>query len=84
MDVFVDSMAFAHPSTVVPLAHTQFWRAYQTAWDGVMRGQIPAKEALMQAEREVQRALDQQLEYNRFYADHLDRRETARAKTGGK
>lgn len=75
MDVFVSSMDFARSSTVVPLAHTQFWRAYQTAWDKVMRGSATAREALLEAEREVQRALDEQLAYNLFYADYLDRRE---------
>lgn len=73
MDVFVASMEFARSSTVIPLAHTQFWRAYQTAWDKVMRGTATAEEALLEAEREVQRALDEQLAYNLYYAEYLDK-----------
>lgn len=73
MDVFVESMTWARSSTVVPLAHTQFWRSYQTAWDRVMRGDATAQQALKQAEAEVQRALDDQLEYNLFYRDYVRR-----------
>jgi len=71
IDVFVQSMEWAHTSTVVPLAHTQFWRSYFDAWDRVMRGTQTAEEALRQAEREVQRALDANIEYSSFYAEHL-------------
>lgn len=72
MDVFVESMEWAHSSTVVPLAHTQFWRSYEGAWDRVMRGRQTAEEALRQAEREVQRALDSNIEYGLFHARQLE------------
>ncbi len=72
-EVFVRSMEWAHTSTVVPLAHTQFWRSYSEAWERVMRGTQPAGEALTQAEREVQRALDANIEYSRFYGERLER-----------
>jgi multiple sugar transport system substrate-binding protein len=72
-EVFVKSMEWAHTSTVVPLAHTQFWRSYSEAWDRVMRGTQTADEALQQAEREVQRALDANIEYSRFYRERLER-----------
>jgi multiple sugar transport system substrate-binding protein len=71
MDVFVDNMQWGHTFTVLPLAHTQFWRAYQVAWDSVMRGDKTAKEALKQAEVTVQEALDEQLAYNAFYREYL-------------
>lgn len=79
MDVFVESMQWAQSSTVIPLAHTQFWRSYQEAWDRVMRGTQDAGEALRQAEREVQRALNDQIGYNEFYTEYLDRRGRKRA-----
>ena len=75
MDVFVENMQWGHTFTVIPLAHTQFWRAYQQAWDSVMRGDKTAKEALKQAELIVQKALDEQLAYNVFYREYLKKQE---------
>jgi multiple sugar transport system substrate-binding protein len=74
MNVFVESMQWGHTFTVVPLAHTQFWRAYQDAWDGVMRGNKSAEEALKQAEITVQNALDEQLAYSYFYREYLKKK----------
>jgi multiple sugar transport system substrate-binding protein len=74
MNVFVDSMQWGHTFTVVPLAHTQFWRAYQQAWDSVMRGNKNAEEALKQAEATVQIALDEQLAYSDFYREYLKKK----------
>ncbi|GAB4321620.1 MAG: hypothetical protein Kow0059_16320 [Candidatus Sumerlaeia bacterium] len=72
MSVFVESMKWGRSPTVVPLAHTQFWRASQEAWDSVMRGLAASPEAaLAQAERTVQKALDEQLAYNEFYRRYL-------------
>lgn len=83
-DVFVESMNFAHPSTVIPLAHTQFWRSYQTAWDKVMRGSATAEEALQMAQEEVQNALDEQIAYNEFYSKYLEEKEeSGEAVAGG-
>lgn len=74
MDVFVKSMEWAHTSTVVPLAHTVFWRTYQDAWDQVIRGDRDAATALKQAQATVQKALDEQWEYSRFYTDYTRKR----------
>jgi maltose-binding protein MalE len=74
MDVFVKSMEWAYPSTVVPLAHGVFWRAYQDAWDQAIRGQRSAQVALEQAQQTVQKALDEQWEYSSFYKDYLHRK----------
>jgi len=79
MDVFVESMKWARSSTVIPLAHSQFWRAYSEAWDAVMRGEKTAREALEQAQTTVQRALDEQLEYVQFYRDQLHREKSDEA-----
>lgn len=69
MPVFLQSMQWANSPTVVPLAHTVFWREYSRAWDDAVRGQLPAKAALERAEREIQSVLDDQLEYNDFYLE---------------
>jgi ABC-type glycerol-3-phosphate transport system substrate-binding protein len=71
MKVFVDSMAFGHSPTVVPLAHTQFWRAYIEAWDAVTLGKLDAATALRKAESAVQRGLDEQWDYARFYNEQI-------------
>lgn len=73
MQVFLDSMQYAHTPTVVALAHTVFWREYGNAWDEVMRGRRSARDALRRAEQEIQRALDDQLIYNDFYREYLER-----------
>jgi len=71
MDTFTESMQWAHTSNVVPMAHTVFWREMTSAWDRTIRGDATAKEALEEAERAVQKALDDQIDYNLFYRDHL-------------
>jgi len=69
-EVFVESMKWARSPTIVPLAHSVFWREYGSAWDRVMRGLQAPLEALSDAEREIQRALDDQLEYYDYYQRH--------------
>lgn len=75
MDVLIDTMKWARTPTIVPLAHAIFWREYQNAWDQVVRGQKSAREALEAAEKEVQRALDDQIDYNEFYTEYLRKKE---------
>lgn len=79
MNVFVESMAFARSSTVIPLAHSQFWRAYQEAWDAVMRGAKTPNEALDEAQATVQKALDDQLAYNEFYREYVRKKNATSA-----
>ena len=67
MDVFTESMDFAHSSTAIPLAHTVFWGEYTAAWERAVRGKESPKEALLRAERIVQRTLDQQWEYAEYF-----------------
>jgi len=67
MPVFLESMQYAFSPTVVPLAHTVFWREYSRAWDDAVRGQFSARQALERAQREIQSVLDDQLEYNDYY-----------------
>lgn len=72
MDIFIKSMDFAQSSTVVPLAHSVFWREYPNAWDKVMRGVQTPEAALAEAERQIQKALDDQLAYSDFYLNYLN------------
>ena len=65
------SMEWGHTASVVPLAHSQFWDSYAKAWDSVMRGNKTPEEALRYAEETVQKALDEQIEYNQFYPEYL-------------
>ena len=71
MPVFLESMETAHSPTVVPLAHVTFWREYGKAWDLAIRGIKSPREALEEAEREIQKALDSQIEYDRYYREYL-------------
>jgi multiple sugar transport system substrate-binding protein len=81
MDVFVKSMDWAQSSTVVPLAHTVFWRSYQDAWDRVMRGAAEPERSLAAAEYETQKALNDQLEYIDFYREHLKKEQRTDTKS---
>jgi multiple sugar transport system substrate-binding protein len=75
MAVFLESMQWAHTPTVIPLAHAVFWREYGNAWDEAVRGLKPARVALANAEKIIQDALDDQLEYDEFYRKYLRQRE---------
>jgi len=77
MAVFLESMQWAHTPTVIPLAHAVFWREYGNAWDEAVRGLKPARVALAKAEKIIQDALDDQLEYDEFYRNYLREREEA-------
>ncbi len=77
MAVFLESMQWAHTPTVIPLAHAVFWREYGNAWDEAVRGLKPARAALANAEKIIQDALDDQLEYDEFYRNYLRQREAA-------
>ncbi|MCB9782403.1 MAG: ABC transporter substrate-binding protein [Candidatus Omnitrophica bacterium] len=78
MDIFLESMDNAYSPTVVPLAHVTFWREYGKAWDLAIRGIKSPREALEDAQREIQKALDSQIEYDRFYRNYLTEREEGR------
>jgi multiple sugar transport system substrate-binding protein len=66
MRVFADQMAVAHSPTVVPLAHDVFWREFFGAQERVLFGLQTPGEALAQAERVVQDALDRARAYDDF------------------
>jgi len=82
MPVFIESMKWGTPTTVVPLAHTVFYREYALAWDNATLGKKTPRQALLDAETEIQRALEGQLDYAEFYRKHLEQ-ETAMAEDRG-
>ena len=73
MPIFLESMKWAQTPTIIPLAHSVFWREYAVAWDEVMRGKKTAREALETAERTIQRSLDDQLTYNDYYLEYMQK-----------
>lgn len=77
MDTFIESMKWGTPTTVIPLAHTVFYREYALAWDNATLGKKPPRQALRDAESEIQRALDHQLDYAEFYREHLEKASAA-------
>lgn len=83
MAVFLESMHWAHTPTVIPLAHAVFWREYGNAWDEAVRGLKPARAALANAEKIIQDALDDQLEYDEFYRTYLREQEEAKERNRG-
>lgn len=65
-EVFVRMMDFAHSPSVVPMAHDVFWREMMGAQEKVIRNLQSPTDALQQAERAVQGALDEALAYDRY------------------
>lgn len=72
LEVFARQMEVAHSPTVVPLAHDVFWREFFGAQDRVIYGRQTPAEALRQAERVVQDALDRAADYDRYVRASVD------------
>src|SRR5690606_19315463 len=72
LEVFARQMEAAHSPTVVPLAHDVFWREFFGAQDRVIYGRQTPTDALRQAERVVQDALDRAADYDRFVRASVD------------
>ena len=72
LHVFARQMDVAHSPTVVPLAHDVFWREFGGAKDRVIYGRQTPREALQQAERVVQDALDRSTSYDRYVRANVD------------
>ncbi len=72
LEVFARQMEVAHSPTVVPLAHDVFWREFFGAQDRVIYGRQTPREALRQAERVVQDALDRSVDYDRYVRANVD------------
>ena len=66
LEVFARQMEVAHSPAVVPLAHDVFWREFFGAQERVIYGRQTPAEALRQAERVVQAALDRAASYDRY------------------
>jgi multiple sugar transport system substrate-binding protein len=72
-EIFVRQMDYAHSPAVVPLAHDVFWREFYGAQERAIFGRQSAGDALRQAERVVQRALDTAVEYDDFVRTQIER-----------
>lgn len=70
-EVFVRQMDYARSPSIVPMAHDVFWREFENAQERVMFGMQTPERALTRAERIVQRALDEALEYDRFVRERF-------------
>jgi multiple sugar transport system substrate-binding protein len=71
--IFVRQMDFARSPSIVPMAHDVFWREYMGAQERIMHGIQTPEAALMQAERIVQRALDDAREYDTYVRAHIEK-----------
>ncbi len=65
-EIFVKQMDYAHSPAIVPLAHGVFWREYLNARERAVQGIQTPEQALLQAERQVQVALDKAIKYDRY------------------
>jgi ABC-type glycerol-3-phosphate transport system substrate-binding protein len=64
--IFTDQMEQTRSKSIVPLVHDIFWREFSLARERSLRGVMPPREALLQAERTIQSSLDRALEYDRY------------------
>ncbi len=72
MPIFVKQMDVAHSPTIVPMAHSAFWREFVGARERALHGLQTPEEALRQAGQVIQRELDRALEYDNYVRDHME------------
>ena len=65
-------MDFAHSPAIVPLVHGIFWREYLNARERAIQGLQTPKEALKQAEFQVQTDLDKAFSYDSYVRKAID------------
>ncbi|TVQ13097.1 MAG: ABC transporter substrate-binding protein [Balneolaceae bacterium] len=71
-EMFTRMLAVARSPSVVPMAHDLFWREYGAARESIKYGRRTPGQALMQAERRIQRELNDAIEYDRFVRSRMD------------
>lgn len=64
--IFTDQMEQSRSKSITPLVHDIFWREFSLARERSLRGVLPPQQALEQAERTIQAALDRALEYDAY------------------
>jgi len=64
--IFTGQMEQTRSKSIVPLVHDIFWREFSLARERSLRGVMPPQQALAQAERTIQAALDRALEYDAY------------------
>jgi multiple sugar transport system substrate-binding protein len=72
-EIFVNQMDYSRSPSIIPIAHDVFWREFMGAQERVIHALQTPEVALTQAERIVQRALDDALEYDRYVRAHMDK-----------
>lgn len=70
--IFAQQLEHAKTPVIVPLAHAVFWREYAGAHERALLGAQTPREALLQAQRLTQLALDKAMEYDRYVREHMD------------
>lgn len=69
--VFIKQMDYAHSPAIAPLVHGVFWREFLNARERAVQGIQTPMQALMQAESQVQLALDKALDYDIYVRSTL-------------
>lgn len=71
VSIFTGQMEQTRSKSIVPLVHDIFWREFSLARERSLRGVMPPQEALQQAERTIQAALNRALEYDTYVNAHM-------------
>jgi len=64
--IFSGQMEQSRSKSIVPLVHDIFWREFSLARERSLRGVMPPRQALLQAENTIQSFLDRALEYDTY------------------
>jgi ABC-type glycerol-3-phosphate transport system substrate-binding protein len=64
--IFVEQMEVAHSPAIVPLVHGVFWREFLGARERAVKGLQSPREALAEAERQIQLELDKAVAYDKY------------------
>lgn len=62
--IFIEQMDYAHSPAIIPLIHGVFWREFAGARERAVKGLQTPKEALTQAQNQIQLALDKARDYD--------------------
>jgi multiple sugar transport system substrate-binding protein len=66
VSIFSSQMEQTRSKSIVPLVHDIFWREFSLARERSLRGVMPPRQALQQAESTIQSFLDRALEYDTY------------------
>ena len=69
--IFIQQMEHAHSPVVVPLAHSVFWREFNSALERAVQGTQSIRESLQQAEQVIQAANSRAFDYDTFVRSRM-------------